>query len=581
MKKHLSLLAAAICLSFSSLNAQNFSQLLEKVITQYSALKEENEILLESVNNGEDAKLVYSDKAFETLNSYYQSASSSLEKANLLATTNEKNTVKYFNVLLNYEMAFCYYNGSNYLKSEELFKFIYSDFQYFSTGTPFPLSYQIQKTNYTINFNNFSPLIAEYFSVFSEISLMIGNWNQSVEMGWKVFDAPIKDSLTLLYTLTQMMDAKINGKLFDPERLNIAYKYQEFMVNINKEDRETIEAITSYTYKDFQGVKDIIAIYQVNPSLDDSSKTALKMAYLLENISSNESQSLYKLAVTHEKGTIPYLKNAYLFFTKKNEGDWAKKTLLIIERLVRNNQCEDLDFLAKSWSQLSDPIKTKKFEDLAKACIKQRKKDAKKRNIDYDKGNILYVATNPFPWISKPDPNFNIGVANIKHSFEIGYRNIQYKRDYPIDISGRIRNINERYRWNGHRFSMLYRRNVKSEKEFDIYAGIYTSYSVGTYESFNSYVTNPSGLQSYLEFTPKMSQIHMVPQLGIIYSKDRLFFEYYFGLGISRMQFHSGIENSGYGEENYIFSDPLLNYRKPTSYKPEIRWGITIGISFL
>lgn len=578
--KHFRLSAAlAACFAILPLCAQTLGDYMEKAISGYSKLKELNEGYLEQRSTSDDGPIIYNEEAYAELITTYNDAMQNLTLASNLAGVTEKNQIRYFNMLLNYELAYCYYNGSKTEDAEKYLKLIYGEFNYFSEGTAFPIVYKLGTVNYTINYKNFSPLIGEYYSLFTELSNTNQQYTQAIEVGWKYFLAPNQDSLTASYVLSLMLDAKIKPNTFDAERLKIASKLQLQLISLSKENLEGFEQLTGILQNDFIGVQDIINIYNANASLDDSAKYALITAQGLENAYPEQANKLYDLALKYEKGNFHAMINATKFYLSK-EKEKSIKALNIAEKMAPKN-CASKKILFEMFTQVDNKDKAKKWEDDYNECEKNRKREERRRG-NYIKENYTtyYLSTNPFPWISRPDPNFNIGLIKNKWGIELGYRNVNRRREYPLDIYDNEDNLTEKYYWNGSRISAQIRSIKRDYKGAYTFLGLYTSYSIGKYEPIETYITDPNGNSMLRTYNPRMTQIHLVPQIGALYAKDGFYLEYYLGIGASRMQFNGGKETNYYGVEGYKFTDPLLKYRTPTSYKFEFRWGLTFGLAF-
>lgn len=358
----------------------------------------------------------------------------------------EKNTARYFNANLDYELAFLLGMLGKNADAYPVMNSMKSDFEYFSNQSIFPLRYVYEGTNYVVNYTNFEYSLIEYYTGFSEVCANLGKTEEALTFAKKAISMRSSTNWFNYIAYNKAVDAKKKLKQIDAEYIDYIV---EWVSVYNQLDTAYLSAIKKNNYPSPISItKKLTAAIDSLPHLGKSGDQLTRFARTIKDNYVNEAVEVYArtmklpaVSLTNLDEALAFYKQLYYSdastFQKSNNG---KTKAIVFEACDKMNALLTTNSPCNYWKNLSSYYLTvlameqsqdakKKAETCENAAEKLAKRNTRKNNSEFG----LCLSAYPVPMIWG---NFGGSVeVNLKNvSFALAGTKIGHDKDYQDDF---------------------------------------------------------------------------------------------------------------------------------------------------
>lgn len=575
MRKALFLLLL-ICGGSPASFAQTNAEKLEAAVKMYNATRDYEDGLKPSHVKQSDIDKIKSDAA---------TANAMLQEVKDNGTPAESKTARYFMANYKYEIGFVYGMMGRNKDAYEVLSTIESEFRFFSNEYEFPLVYKYNAQNYSIAYSNFAPTLAEYYAGMSEICANIGKYDESIEWSRRTLNFSYSTTWYKYIALNKLLEMKEKNGEWDKEMLDRGLEQVKMVVELDSSYQRTIKE-NGYQGADF-GAKKIRSTLEKKPSLSPNGYYYGEAAPLLVKARKYDlALEFYRLALKAGYGA----QNSYYLFEAARfalEEDSKSTAMLALDMLYNSEHvllCDDYDRLATLYGQAGNAEKKSAATAKGNACRK-KEKEQKKRIERGSLGFGFYIGIYPLPMATRfhryRDYGGVLGIIAGKVTIEGSYKLIN--RNLVITDDLRYKGVEQEiaYYWDGSRTHLSLKFFPGSGYQTDrFYIGPLIEMVNRKFEPIWTNVTDANNMQvaTDMKFFPKEKSYNLFLNFGTQSIEKKFFADGYFGIGLQYTKFDAG---SQFENDMYVYSDPLLENRKPTRIGPMIRMGLTLGLGVI
>jgi hypothetical protein len=568
------LLLCGACLPlFSQTNAEK----LESAVKMYNSTRSFADDLQPGKVEQEDVEKMKADLA---------KAIVLLDDVKENGTAEEAKVARYFMANFKYEIGFVYGMMGKNRDAYEILNSIKPDFEFFSSSAIFPLTYKFDSKNYSIKFDNFAPTLAEYYAGMSEICANISKYDESIEWSRKTLSFSYSTTWYKYIALNKLLEVKEKNGEWDKEMLDRGLEQIKLITELDTSYLRTIRD-NGYQGADF-GAKKIKTTLEKKPSLSLTGYYYGEAAPLLVKARKYSlALEFYRLALEagYGAGNSFYLFEAARFAIEEESRSTAMLALnMLYDKGDAMLTCDEWDKLSTMYGQAGNAEKKKASADKANACRK-KEKDRKKRAESGSLGFGFYVGVYPLPLATRfnryRDYGGVVGLIAGKVAFEGSFKLIN--RNLVIAEDLRFNGIKQElaYYWDGSRTHLSIKFFPGSSYSSDrFYIGPIFEMVNRKYETIWTDVADANNVivERDKKFNPTETSYNLFLNYGTQSIQKKFFVDAYFGIGVAYSKFDAG---SQYENDVYVYSDALLENRKPTRFGPIIRMGMTMGFGMV
>jgi len=358
----------------------------------------------------------------------------------------EKNTARYFNANLDYELSFLLGMLGKNADAYPVMNSIKSDFDYFSNQAVFPLRYVMDGANYVINYSNFEHSLVEYYTGFSEVCANLGKTDESLSLAKKAISMRSSTKWFNYIAYNKAVDAKKKLKQIDAE-------YVDFLVDwasiYSELDTSYLASIKKNKYPSPISItKKLTAAIDSLPALGKSGDQLARFARTLKEKYVNEAAEVYTRTMQLPAVSLVNLDEALAFYKQLyyNDASTFQQSNNGKTKGIVLEACDKMSVLLNSsspcyyWSNLSAYYLTvlatdksqnakKKAEDCQTAADKLAKRKNRRDNSEFG----LCLSAYPIPMIwgnfgGSVELNFE------KFTITVAATKIGHDKDYQDDF---------------------------------------------------------------------------------------------------------------------------------------------------
>ncbi len=571
----LSLFVCGLCIpAFSQTNAEK----LEEAVKMYNTNRD--------FIDGKNAEtLTVAD--IQKVEAEQADAAVLLDEIRTNGTAEEAKAARYFAANFIYNIGFAYGKIGKNRDAYAFLNKIKPEFEFFSNSANFPLVYKFDSKNYSIQFTNFTPVLAEYYAGMAEICYNIGKYDESIGWSQKSIESPFGSQWYKYIALNSIVKSKEKNREWDKELLDYALQQITICAQL---DTASLRTIDQYNYPTaLLGAEKIETTLQKRPELAAGEYHRGTAAPLLVKAKKyRKALSFYQFAL--EAGFAKYDK-AYLFeaatFALTEESNSV--ALLALDQLYTNNSssfsCYEWEKLSELYGKAGNSGRKNDCSAKASACQKKQKKEAK-RNESGGVGFGIYAGVYPLALATRfnryRDYGGVVGILLGKMAIEGSYKMINRNFIATDDLYFKQIEQESPYYWDGYRAHIafkFYPEKNSSSQHFHI--GPLFEMVNRTIEPISSDVFNKStGVMVAQDktFYAREKSYNLFFNYGLQTYEKGFYFDSFLGFGVSYSKFEAGAE---YNDGEHTFSDILLENRKDTRFGVMIRTGIIIGFGLV
>lgn len=500
-------------------------------------------------------------------------------------TSEEAKAARYFAANYQYEIGFVYGMMGRNKDAYEVLHKIESDYQAFSNPYEFPITYKYNSQTYSIKFDNFAPTLAEYYAGMSEICANLSKYDESISWSRKTLNFSYSTTWYKYIALNKLLEMKGKNGEWDQEMLDRGLEQVKMVSELDTSYLRTIRE-NKYAGAEY-GAGQIQKTLEKKPSLSTNGYYYGEAAPLLVKARKYDlALEFYRLALKAGYGA----QNSYYLFEAARfalEEDSKSTAMLALDMLYNSEHvllCDDYDKLATLYGQAGNAEKKSAATEKGNACRK-KEKEQKKRIERGSLGFGFYIGVYPLPMATRfnryRDYGGVVGIIAGKVAIEGSYKLIN--RNLVITDDLRYKGVEQdiAYYWDGSRMHLALKFFPGSGYQTDrFYIGPLVEMVNRKFEPIWTNVTDANNTQvaTDMKFFAKEKSYNLFLNFGTQSIEKKFFVDGYFGIGLQFTKFDAG---SQYENDMYVYSDPLLENRKPTRIGPMIRMGLTLGLGVI
>ncbi|MGL4599348.1 MAG: hypothetical protein ACRCYO_17630, partial [Bacteroidia bacterium] len=453
------------------------------------------------------------------------------------ANAEQVKTIRYFDMLNDYEIGFVYgmlkrdddaYTTLNSIKGE---------FEYFSATDQFPIRYPYYGKNYIAKFENFSPLLARYYTGMGEIAANLDKYEESLMWSRKAIAFSYSSDWYRYIACNKILEVKKKQDIWDKEVLDVALNQLQVYNKLDTSYKRTIKENKYPTNKTSTGR--IKTCLEKKPELAAGEYHRGTAAPILISLRDYENGfAFYEKAI---KGGFSNQNKNYLLDAARqaSKNDYPKVGILALDK-IRENISSAVS--CDEWKEISQLYKT--FENKTGETDAQQKYDAcitdlnrqaaKKRKEELRASRMfgLYVGFYPLPILTRfahyRDFGVVAGIMTRPLTIEASYKIIN--RNYAIYDDLSFKNIDvDGYGvfWSGNRMHLAFKFHKKNSGSDRFYLGPLFEIVDREFEPMYAQVFDQNNTMLYggahLPFQAKERSYSLFFNYGSYYAKKHFF----------------------------------------------------------
>ena len=358
----------------------------------------------------------------------------------------EKNTARYFNANLDYELSFLLGMLGKNADAYPVMNSIKSDFDYFSNQAVFPLRYVLDGTNYVVNYTNFEYPLVEYYTGFSEVCANLGKTDESLTLAKKAISMRSSTTWFNYIAYNKAVDAKKKLKQIDAEYIDYIVEWVSVYSQL---DTAYLSAIKKNNYSSPKYItKHLTGAIDSLSALGKSGDQLNRFARTIKDNYINEAAEVYARTIQLPAVSLANLDEALAFFKQLYYSDVStfQKSNNGKTKAIVLEGCDKMNVLLYSntpcyyWSNLSAYYltvlatdKSQNAKKKAEDCQQTEDKLVKRKNRRDNSEFGLCLSAYPVPMIwgnfgGSVELNFD------KVSFALAGTKIGHDKDYHDDF---------------------------------------------------------------------------------------------------------------------------------------------------
>ena len=501
----------------------------------------------------------------------------------------QKETARYFKMNARYELGFVYGMKGENQNAYDVMQPLESEMDYFGNSSRYPLRYEFDGKNYSIKYENFSPTVVEYYTGMAEICVNLGKYDDGIRYARKVETFPNADLWYRYIALNKIMEIKKKKDEFDREMMDAALKQIQVYAQLDTGDLRTIKEYNYPTTK--TSAAHIQKCIERDPSLAKGEYHRGTAAPIISRVGNAKTAIEFYIAAI--EGGFGANDKSYLFgaaeFGKK---EYSNKLIRIAcDALMKVYlSCDELNRVSELYKAADEDAKSADAAAKAKECEKKaeeaKAKAEKNRRKSERAGTFkLYAGVYPLGLITRYNSYRDYGgVAGItikNHVFEFSYkkinRNLEWTGDlffqdkeYDADYSGRLL-------WDGSRMHFAWYVISKKSSNEGFFFGPSFEMVNKTFEPVWSDLTRTDNgvfAASSQRFNIYDKGYSLYFNYGLMSMEKNFMLQWFTGFGVGRYSF---TVDEPFDNDTYVYSNELLEYRKPERFNFVVRMGLTMG----
>jgi hypothetical protein len=557
---------------------------LDSAVHHYNALKDYTETL--SPESLTDAQIQYVERTAATIVAEFDAIVT-------LQVQPQSEVARYFSAMTNYERGFVLgMKGNNAAAYSTLF--IITPYMETLSASSFPKRYLYEGKNYVITWDNFAPTLQEFYTGMAEITTNLSKFNEVIPFAKKAMSLTYTNEATAgrwyrYIAASKFMEASKKNNYFPDDAFEVALNFLQWLSEMSAEQKKTISdyayptQVTAYDY--------LVRLETGNVALHTGYNWS-RAAYAMQKLNDlpKTSSCLHKAADL--KYTDQYfLTTTYAFAKQNNDNALGLKACALEEPGIGSGECDRWRTIADNWQYFGNEEKSAEASDKARSCEqlqeeaqkayeKEQKKQERREHVDFS----MYAGFYPLPLMTIQTNYWDYGAV-----FGIGMFNTQIEASYKIinrnkvmydDLFWQEQDVPEQQVfWDGYRAHIAFKFGDRDAYSDGFYVGPLFEIVQRNMTSIRSTVTNETTGQYLGEFNfaPSEKAYNVMLNYGVHVEENHLMADMFFGIGATYAEFSTG--DQGFTSIDYLFSDPLLEFRKETRFGPIVRMGLTVGLS--
>ncbi len=501
----------------------------------------------------------------------------------------QKETARYFKMNSRYELGFVYGMKGENQNAYDVLKPLESDMDYFGNSSRFPLRYIYDEKNYSIKYENFSSTVVEYYTGMAEICTNLGKYDEGIQNARKVETFPDAGVWYRYIALNKIMEIKKKKEEYDKEMMDAALKQMQVYEQLDSSYIRTVRENNYPTTK--TSAANILKCIELDPSLAKGEYHRGTAAPIIARVGNAKTAIEFYIAAI--EGGFGANDKAYLFwaaeFGKKEYSN--KLTRIACDALMKVYlSCDELNRVSELYKAAEEDAKSADAAAKAKECEKKaeeaKAKAEKNRKKSERAGTFkLYAGVYPLGLITRynsyRDYGGVAGIAIKNHVFEFSYkkinRNLEWTGDliyqdkqYDADYGGRLL-------WDGSRMHFAWYVISKKSSNEGFFLGPSFEMVNKTFEPVWSDISRTDNgvfIASSQRFNIYDKGYSAYFNYGMMIMQKNFMFQWFTGFGVGRYSF---TVDEPFDNDTYVYSNELLEYRKPERFNFVARMGLTMG----
>jgi hypothetical protein len=560
--------------------AQTPAEKLESGVKNYNAMCD----FLDSLN-----PQALSQQQIDKVKSMSDQAVAIFEDVILNGDAQQKETARYFKMNSRYELGFVYGMKGENQKAYDVLKPLESEMEYFGNSSRYPLRYVYDGKNYSIKFENFSSTLVEYYTGMAEICTNLSKYDDGIRFARKVETFPAADIWYRYIALNKIMEIKKKKDEFDREMMDAALKQIQVYSEL---DTSYLRTIKEYNYPTTKtSAAHIQKCIERDPSLSKGEYHRGTAAPIIARVGSSKTAVEFYIAAI--EGGFGANDKAYLFGAAElGKKEYSNKlTRIACDALMKVYlSCDELNRVSELYKAADEDAKSADAAAKAKECEKKAEDAKAKAEKNRKKAECagtfkLYAGVYPLGLITRynsyRDYGGVAGIAIKNHVFEFSYkkinRNLEWTGDlffqdkeYDADYGGRLL-------WDGSRMHFAWYVMPRNSSNEGFFLGPSFEMVNKTFEPVWSDLTRTDNgvfTASSQRFNIYDKGYSLYFNYGLMILENNFMFQWFTGFGVGRYSF---TVDEPFDNDMYVYSNQLLEYRKPQRFNFVARMGITMG----
>ncbi len=562
------------------LHAQTNAELLEQAVRTYNAMRDFEDGLKPGTVKDADVDRMKADIA---------SGRPKLETVMRNGTTEEATCARYFNANFSYELGFIYGMMGRNKEAYEVMNPIASDYAFFSTADKFPMRYTFDGKNYSIKYENFAPTLTEYYTGMAEICANLSKYDESLVWARKSLSSSNTSSWYKYISLNKIIEVKGKQNVMDQELLDATLNQLQTYADLDTSYKRTVKENNYPTQRtSFEKMKSVL---KAKPELGRGGYYYATAAPILERLEDElRATEAYEKALQAGYSDYRFYDKAIAYARNNSEKEVGLKACAMKETKIGSTDCAEWFELGRAWADFGNAAKAAEAKNKSQQCEADRKRreaeeEAARRRRERRENRAfgVYAGIYPGPMLTRFSHYRDFGgVAGITLSenlaVEFSYKKIKQNHVLMEDLTFKDVGTNGfNLKWDGMKAHVAFKIHPSRADE-GFYVGPLFGYVNRSMHTWSDFTNASSGLY-YAEqpFDMEETSYELLANYGMMAIKKHFMIDMFMGVGAAYYQFN--VTTSGFDNDTYVYTHPLLESRSETRIGPMVRMGMTIGLA--
>lgn len=442
----------------------------------------------------------------------------------------------------------------------------------------YPFHFEYKGKPYTVNYENFEYIKADILNTLFEVAGRMGDFPNSLVYARQAFALQSNTMEARLKAALFIIVAKESLQQLDVEFADAAISFSELYLSLSSQTKQdisdwlTAENAAASSWDAFS--KALVA----NPQLKKDTERLWRMAQALNQLNAPSMIDAYRIALENSSSLTREQLLTILQVGKQSSEELALNAAGALA--MQNLACTDYAILKEVYAQFNKPDLTLQMELKEKACFKESERQARRANYIRPR---LWLGAHAFQYLDDKedrDPGFELGIMHKNKVYSVFYTEINNKAYQTIDLYLKDITIPEFHPYyDGYKVGLNFRKSEDNfqNRKWTYYYNIQLAYAEERLRAFDDNVINLQTNETFTAgFAPIDHSYRLYAGLGSTYYFYVLGIDWSFNIGFSLNTFDLQ-DQSGIYNENYSFSNPLLEERKYNEY----HYGTLMNISII
>lgn len=478
---------------------------------------------------------------------------------------------RYYITVSKFEFAAGLFNANEQTNSYNHLLLLEDDFIKYNAAY-FPVGYNAHKQYYEVNWDNFGPVSAHYFTMMGELNYNLESFTEAEMYFKKVLINEQADAWQQYTCADLLMKIKLKRSEYDSAFADYIVGFIEANSRLSQYELAYIDsmdydnALTALSYLD--------SVYSANPQTPDRNNNFARIIKPLYSLGyKNQVITIASRLLNENYSEYSFHFNCVTIAVNENDSAFAKLSADKTSAFISDSSCAMMDVISKAYETAGDSIKKKQYSEKFKKCT------GKYINTDFIKQSdlIFYAGVYLSGFVRKEPgklcPGISTALLYKRIGLEFTYLQVFNRTDFSADND---------ILWNGNkmRMQLMLLGGAKRDNDSRGYFGFIFGIGHKNFHDYTADVTEIHGSTFSYNFTDmKDKQFEYMINYGRLFLDKGVGGDISFALGFSYNMFDKNSTGEYFNNSDYVIEDNFFDTRKENYFLIQAAIRLSIGFN--